>query len=148
MKQTVLNQPAQTLSKKLTLCAALCIFAAAATLVCNILLALTFTENTRAAYLLLNIFSDAIVGSLILLVFCVYIQPNWKLLLLARQKGSSYTAVVESISQTSLRYMGVDCLEVLAEGHRLFLPCNTIRLETGIRYRFLTASNVIMEAER
>lgn len=148
MKQTVLNQPAQTLSKKLTLCAVLCIFAAAATLGCNLLLALTFTENTRTAYLLVNILSDAIVGSLILLAFCAYIQPNRKFLLLARQAGNSYTAVVENISEAPLRYLGVDCLEVLAEGRRLFLPCNTILLETGVRYRFHTASNVIMEAER
>lgn len=148
MKQTVLKQPAQALSKKLSLCAALCVFAAAATLGCNILLALTFTENTRTAYLLANILSDAIVGSLLLLVFCAYFQPNRKLLLLARQTGNSYTAAVESVSPTPLRYLGVDCLEVLAEGRRLFLPCDTIRLETGVRYRFHLASNVIMEAER
>ncbi len=148
MKQTVLNQPAQTLSKKLSLCAALCILAAAATLCCNILLALTFTENTRTAYLLVNVLSDVIVGSLILFIICTYLQPRRKHLLLARQAGSSYTAVVESISRTPLRYLGVDCLEVLAEGRRLFLPCNTILLETGVRYRFQTASNVIMEAER
>lgn len=148
MKQTILHQPAQTLSKRLTMYSLLCVFAAAATFGINLLLAFTFTEKTRLAYLLINIGADIVIGSLILLLSCAYLQPRRKLLRLARQKGSTYTGRVESISESSLRYLGIDCREVLADGRRLFLPCGTIRLEEGVCYRFQTVSNVITEAEQ
>ena len=148
MKQTVLNLPVQTASRKLSLCAALCVLAAAVTLGVNVLLALTFTETTRLPYLLINIASDAIVGNAIILVLDTYLLPRRKLLCLVRQKGSAVTALVDNISESHHRYLGFDCLEIAAEGRRLFLPCDTIRLETGVRYRFQTVSNVIVEAER
>ena len=148
MKQTILNEPVQALSKKLALYSALCVFVAAATLGGNLLLAFTFTEKNRLVYLLMNIGSDIVIGSLILLLSCAYLQPRRKLLRLARQKGCAYTGRVESISESHLRYLGMDCQEILADGRRLFLPCGTIRLEEGTRYCFQTVSNVITEAEQ
>lgn len=148
MKQTVLNRSTKAVSREVSLCAALCALAAAVTLGVNVLLALTFTETTRLPYLLINIVSDAIVGSAIILVLEIYLLPRRKLLWLAGQKSRAVTALVESVSESRLRYLGIDCLEIAAEGRTLFLPCDTIRLETGVCYRFQTVSNVIVEAER
>lgn len=148
MKQTILNQPIAAFSRKLVLCAALCVLAAAATLGVNLLLAFTFTAETRQAFLLTNIVTDAVTGCALLAVTTAYLLPRRKLLQLARQRGSERAGVVERISAAPLRYLGVDCLEVAADGRRLFLPCGTIRLEEGAFYRFRTVSNVITEAEQ
>lgn len=148
MKQTLLNRQPEAFRRKLRLLEALCVCLAAATAGLNLLLALTYTETTRTAFLLVNILTDALCGAAVVTVCGLLIRPGKKLLSLAAQDGSAFSGTVESVSGGTLRYLDMDCFTVSADGRKLFLPENTICLEQGAFYRFTTVSNVITEAER
>lgn len=146
MKQTVLSDTPENTKRKLTRLTFLCTLLAFLTLGTNILLALRFTEKTRLPFLLTDIASD-------IAVFCGIIclldrhKPQRILLRLTEQKGAVLDCRVEQISDTTLRYLDLDCYEVKADSRTLFLPCGTLKLQAGKTYRLRTASNVITEAE-
>lgn len=146
MKQTLLQASIEATQKKLRLGRLLCCLLALMTLGGNLFLALSFTEQTYLAYLIVNIGTDILCGSVILLVVDGYLCKQGRYLRLCRQNGSESTCRVDAVSGLTVRYLDMDCHEVTADGRKLFLPKGTFKLKTGENYRLKTVSNVITEA--
>ena len=148
MKQTILSplSPAR-LHRKLLLRSSLCIALALLTAGLNVFLLLTYTEVSYSLHLWLNILSDIFCGIFIIVYSSFRIFPARQLLQLARRKTVPVSGTVQQISDTTTRYLNLDCWEITLDSRRLYLPVRTIQLKIGEFYRFRTASNIIVEAE-
>ncbi len=147
MTQTVLNETPEKVKKNICRTTLFCILLAAVVLGINLLLALCFTERTYLPFLLVNIVLDIAAGCTVI-VLLDRIRPKRTLLSLQEKAGSTVEYRIASVSETSLRYLDLDCREVKTDGRTLFLPCGTVTLRAGETYRLRTASNVITEAEQ
>lgn len=125
----------------------LCIVLALLTAGLNVFLLFTYTEASYSLHLLLNILSDIFCGIFIIAYFSLRIFPARQLLQLTRRKTVPVSGTVQQISDTTTRYLNLDCWEITLDSRRLYLPVRTIQLKTGEFYRFRTASNIIVEAE-
>ena len=125
----------------------LCIALALLTAGLNVFLLLTYTEEKYTLHLWLNILSDIFCGIIIIAYSSFRIFPARQLLQLTRRKTVPVSGIVQQISDTTTRYLNLDCREVILDSHCLYLPVRTIQLKTGEFYRFRIASNIIVEAE-
>lgn len=147
MKQTILNEPPAKAQRKLRCGIVLCCAAAVLTLGLNIFLALCFTAETYLPFLLLNIAADVLCGFGIVFFADTCLHPRRICLRLSRQNGTAISCRVEAVSETTVRYLDMDCHAVTTDSRKLFLPCGTLRLEAGRCYALRTVTNVITEAE-
>lgn len=146
MKQTILGISRKAYCRTLCRHISLCTTLAATTLILNVLLSMALTEENRTFLLLFNAGSDALCGSFLIYYSTCHISRQQKLYHLSGNRGIPCQGIVTGISKQTIRYMDLDCLEVTVGNQRLFLPHQTISLEVGTYYHFLTTSGIIMEA--
>lgn len=147
MKQNILGTSPTKYHRRLYRHIALCAVLAALTLLLNILLTLMLTPENRTLLLWLNVGSDALCGCFVVYRFTRHISRQQKLYRLSVGRGVPCLGTVTHISERTVRHMDLDCLDVTVGERRLFLPAQTISLEIGKPYHFLTTSGVITEAE-
>ena len=77
-----------------------------------------------------------------------FILPYRKLLKLYRRKGVTITGMVSSVSETTQRYYGFDCIVAVVDEHRLFLVHNGgITLESGQQITAQVVHGIVKEVE-
>lgn len=147
MKQSVLGQSARSYKKKLHQHIGLCIAGLMLTVGLNILFTSLRTERNHTLMLILNIAADVVCGFLLLYAFQVHLFPALRLYKLFCRNREQLTGKVTGISQTTQRYMDMDCYTVTVNDRRVFLPAGTMSIQPA-EYTFFLVSNIIVEAEQ
>lgn len=125
----------------------MCVCSILLTLCLNLFLLSFFDKWSRQLLFFLNVITDILCGCALIAYVELRILPQQKLLRLTKHRFSTYYGTVQSVSNVSSRYMDLDCLEVQADGRRLYVPVGTILLTSGNTYRFHLVSHIITEAE-
>lgn len=133
----------QMLFRRVLMCVCSILF----TLCLNLFLLSFFDRWNRQLLFFLNVITDILCGCFLIAYAELRILPQQKLLRLTKHRFSTYYGTVQSVSDVSCRYMDLDCLEVHADGRRLYVPVGTISLTSGNTYRFHLVSHIITEAE-
>lgn len=147
MKQTILMDNPIRFEKILQRRIWLAVSISLLTLGLNVILTLLRTDANHIWILIVNILTDILCGLFVLPFVTLRILPQRKLLKLTHWEKECLQVTVSAISQHSQRYMDIDCLTVTTENRTLFLPVNTLQLQTGTAYRFMLVQNIIVEAE-
>lgn len=125
----------------------MCVCSILLTLCLNLFLLSFFDKWSRQLLFFLNVITDIFCGCALIAYVELRILPQQKLLRLTKHRFSTYYGTVQSVSSISSRYMDFDCLEVHADGRRLYVPVGTISLTSGNTYWFHLVSHIITEAE-
>lgn len=147
MKQSVLGQSVRSYKKKLTVHIGLCIAGLVLTVGLNILFTALRTDRNHTLMLVLNIAADVLCGFLLLYACQMHILPALRLYRLFCRNREQLTGRVTGISQTTQRYMDMDCYTVTVNNRRIFLPVGTLSVQPE-EYTFFLVSNIIVEAEQ
>lgn len=148
MKQTILETcDTEACRKHLNRQKCRYIFLILAALLCNVLFTAIRTDDNHWLMLVLNILTDAGTGCFLIYHVTDRFLPEKKRYDISVKPGEQIQGTVEAVSETVVRYLDMDCLEVTMNGRRMFLPVNTIRLPVGQKVRLRVVWNVIVEEE-
>lgn len=145
MTLSVLGQSARSYKKRLRLRIGLCIAGLLLTVGLNVLFTALRTDRNHDLMLFLNIVTDVLCGFLLLYFLQMHIFPELRLYRLFCRNREQLAGTVTAISQSTQRYMDMDCHSVTVNGRRVFLPAGTMRLQNG-EYTLFLVSNIIVEA--
>ena len=147
MTQSILGQSARSYKKRLNLYIGFCIAGLALTMGLNILFTSLRTDSNHTWMLILNICADVLCGFLLLYAWQMHILPGLRLYRLFCRNREQVSGTVTSISQSTQRYMDLDCYTVTLDDRRVFLPVGTMCIEPA-EYTLFLVSNIIVEAEQ
>lgn len=144
--QSVINQSPADCKKVIHRQIGLCVVLAVAVLALNILLAILRTKETHTLMLVVNIVTDTLCGWFLFYYIHGPLLRRYRLYQLMLRKKTLMTGTVEEIRPQTTQYLFIECLEVMVEGRRYYLPTKTIRLQPGQTYQLSIVNNFIVEA--
>ena len=148
MKHTLLGMPLESYRKRYRTEIFVCGSLVCATLLLNILLCVLRTDRNHVWFLLTNILTDTACGWYVIYRVSTRILVMRRLLLLTQKKRYSICGKIDSVTVETRRIPHLDCMVVLVDGRKLYLPLQgSIRLEEGTSYHLTVVDNVIVEAE-
>lgn len=147
MKQSVLMPSSWQYREKLKGRKLLCLLTAVVMVGLNVLFTCLRTEKNHALMLIANILTDSLGGCFLVYFIQERILSQEKLYRLTVKPKQTVSGTVSCVSGNTVRYMGMDCLEVTVDDRILFLPANTITLKTRDTGAFSVVSGVIVEVE-
>lgn len=150
MEYSVLGTEKQQYAQRIKRRIALCIAAACAAAILNVLFTAMRNENTHTVLLWSNILLDILVGWFLIFYISIFIVPQRRLLNLYNGQRSMFQGTVLEITQQTQRIRHLDCVCVTICGgedeRKFFLPSSTpLKLSPGEKVEISAVTNIIVE---
>ena len=144
--QNLFGMKIDDFKKKLKIKNVLCVIYFLSTIVINIILTFLRNEENHQIFLTLNIVLDVLCFFILLTYIGCYLQPKLNILKLYSENQLLIEGEIKEISQSTIRYMNLDCYMVLIDEHKFYLPENKfIKCEIDQNIKISTAYEVILE---
>lgn len=146
MRQTILGCTSEETQKRIRIEILTCIAAAALALAENIFcLCIRTTQNADLIFVLITA-ADVFAAWLAIFMITAKIIPQKTWLHIFQKDGTTLEGIVESISEETQRYAGMDCHQVQISGHTVFLVDNgNITLQVGQRISAQRADGILKD---